>query len=208
MKFVLLVEGHTEKLAIAGFLKRWLDPRLNQRVGIQPVRLEGWADVVGNVTKRAHAHLEGPKADDIIAVVALLDLYGPDFYPERLTSAGDRYDWGVQHLESEVRHPKFRAFFAVHEVEAWILSQPQLLPSAVQPALPSRARQPETVNFNEPPSKLLIRLYKERVRRTYKKTTYGKQLFDQLDPVAAAAACPYLAQLLTALLELAKSAGL
>ena len=37
MKFVLFVEGHTER-AIPEFLKRWLDPQLSQRAGIQTVR--------------------------------------------------------------------------------------------------------------------------------------------------------------------------
>jgi hypothetical protein len=31
MKFVLFVEGYTEKKALPEFLKRWLDPRLSQR---------------------------------------------------------------------------------------------------------------------------------------------------------------------------------
>ncbi len=32
MKFVLLVEGETEKKVLAGFFKRWLDPRLAKPV--------------------------------------------------------------------------------------------------------------------------------------------------------------------------------
>jgi hypothetical protein len=53
MKFVLLVEGDTEKEAAAAFLKRWLDPQLGQRVGVQVVRFNGWAEMArkleGNV---------------------------------------------------------------------------------------------------------------------------------------------------------------
>ena len=41
MKFVLFVEGHTEKKSIAPFLKRWLDPKLKQSVGFQVVRFDG-----------------------------------------------------------------------------------------------------------------------------------------------------------------------
>jgi len=41
MKFVLFVEGPTERLSLPSFLKRWLDARLNQPVGIQPVKFEG-----------------------------------------------------------------------------------------------------------------------------------------------------------------------
>jgi hypothetical protein len=42
MKFVLFVEGHTEKLAVPQLLKRWLDPRLAKPVGIKVSRFEGW----------------------------------------------------------------------------------------------------------------------------------------------------------------------
>ncbi len=41
MKFVLFVEGHTEKAAVGPFLKRWLDPQLSSPVGIKTVRFEG-----------------------------------------------------------------------------------------------------------------------------------------------------------------------
>jgi hypothetical protein len=43
MKFILFVEGYTEKQGILTFLKRYLDPRLSQPVGIKPVRFDGWA---------------------------------------------------------------------------------------------------------------------------------------------------------------------
>ena len=61
MKFVLFVEGYTEKKALANFFKRWLDPKLDKSVGIQVVRFEGWADLVkhspGNAsrTKRCNS---------------------------------------------------------------------------------------------------------------------------------------------------------
>lgn len=45
MKFVLFVEGHTEQKAVPSFLKRWLDPRLRQPVGIRTVRFDGWGEL-------------------------------------------------------------------------------------------------------------------------------------------------------------------
>ncbi len=42
MKFVLLVEGQTEKDSAAAFIKRWLDPRLKQPVGIQVASFNGY----------------------------------------------------------------------------------------------------------------------------------------------------------------------
>lgn len=47
MKFVLFLEGHTEKNALAPFLKRWLDPQLPEPVGLQTVCFEGCADLKG-----------------------------------------------------------------------------------------------------------------------------------------------------------------
>ena len=76
MKFVLFVEGHTEKKALASFLKRWLDPQLDRRVGIQVVRFEGWPELVKDSPDKARMHL---RKSDVIAVIALLDLYGPTY---------------------------------------------------------------------------------------------------------------------------------
>lgn len=99
-------------------------------------------------------------------------------------------------------------FLAVHEFEAWLLSQPEILPAIVKNILPPKIARPETVNFNEPPAKLLDRLYMQSTKRNYKKTTYGKQRFAILDPHVAAEKCPYLKKMLDELLNLARSAGL
>lgn len=205
MRFVLFVEGDTEK-ALPPFFKRWLDPQLPERVGISPVRFAGWAELRREVRKRTHLYFGGPGADDIIAVISLLDLYGPTFYSAHLTGARERYEWAKSEIEREGGRPKFRQFFAVHETEAWLLSQPQLFPAEVRGGLPGRINQPETVNFNEPPSHLLNRLYKEKLHRTYKKIVYGRELFNRLDPNIAYGECPRLRELLDEMLRLARQA--
>jgi hypothetical protein len=91
----------------------------------------------------------------------------------------------------------------VHEVEAWLLSQPELFPSEVRKALPGTIAQPEGVNFQQPPSKLLQRLFKDKLKQTYKKVTHGKNLFDNLDPSVAYNKCPNLRELLDEMLRLA-----
>ena len=97
-------------------------------------------------------------------------------------------------------------FFAVHEIEAWILSQPHLLRASVQTGLPASRALPETVNFKEPPAKLLDRLYRTHTGRGYKKIVDGKKLFDDLDPSVAYGKCPYLARMLDEMLTMAKGA--
>lgn len=203
MRFILFVEGYTEAAVLPLFLKRWLDPQLNQPIGIKSARFEGWADYRRNVRKKAHLYLNGPQSADIVAVIGLLDMYGPTFYPNHLSTANERYEWGKRNIEGEVGHPRFRHFFSVHEIEAWLLSQPELFPTPVRASLPGRVAQPETINFDEPPSRLLQRLYERRVKETYKKVAHGKDLFDRLNPSVAYNLCPHLKELLDEMLILA-----
>lgn len=209
MKFLLFVEGHTEK-ALPQFLKKWLDPKLAEKsikaVGIQTVRFEGWPEFVKDAPQKAKMHLNGPAKNDIIAIIALLDLYGPTFYPAGLDGYEARYIWAKKHMEDQVNDPRFFQFFAVHEVEAWLLSDPAIFPLEVRKAFPAKIQAPETVNFNEPPAKLLEQLYPQHTRRSYKKVVHGKELFGKLDPGTAYGKCPKLKVLLDKMLELAENA--
>ena len=208
MKFVLLVEGNTEKQTIAEFLKRWLDPQLTIRIGIQVVRFNGYSQLLQKVVIRAQEFIDGPKNEDIVAVIGLIDLYGPTFYPEHCVTAEERRAWAAHRIESDVNRDRFQMFFAVHEFEAWLLAQPSILPTEVRRILPPKTNQPETINFDEPPSKLLNRLYTQGTRREYKKVTYGREQFAKLDPIVAVSKCPCLAEMLNKMLRLAKAAGL
>jgi hypothetical protein len=206
MKFMLFVEGHTEKAALADFFKRWLDPRLPQRVGIKPIRFQGWRDYYDEIATSADRNLSGKRGADVIAGIGLLDLYGPDLYPADKRSAQERREWATAHFEQRVNHPKFRQHFAVHETEAWLLADPEILPRKVKESLPGRSAQPESVNFDEPPAKLLERLYRDRLRRSYKKVVDGADLFATLSPDRAYERCPNLKLLLDDMLALAKQA--
>lgn len=208
MKFILFCEGETEKKALPSFLKKWLDARLQQPVGIKPVDFGGWQQMVKDAPRKARMHLDGPDKENIIAVIALLDLYGPTFYPSNITTAAQRYQWAKDYLENKVGQTKFKQFFAVHETEAWLLSNPGLFPHEIKSALPGKIQQPETINFDEPPAKLLDRLYQQKTNRSYKKTTHSIGLLDKLDPDLAYSICPRLKELLDEMLRLAKTAGL
>lgn len=209
MKFILFVEGELEQRALPAFLRNWLDKRLSQPVGIKPVLFGGCAELVKSAPKKAMMHLNGPDQNDIIAVIALLDLYCPAIpYPANKPTVSERYVWAKKYLEGQINHSRFRQFFAVHETEAWLLSDPSLFPSAIQGALPGKSQHPETINFDNPPARLLSGLYEGRLGRTYKKTTTGAVLFSKLDPELAYGKCPHLKQMLDEMLKLARSAGL
>ena len=186
MRFVLFVEGSTEKKALPAFFKRWLDPQLTSPVGIKVVRFDGWQDYLRDVAKKVRRHLNDPDAGEIIGAIGLIDLYGPTLYPSTTTTAAQRYDWARNHFTNLVGDSRFRQHFAVHETEAWLLSDPSILP--VQ--LPASCAQPETVNFGQPPARLLNDLYKRQLKRPYKKLADGYNLFTKLAPEAARKKCP------------------
>ncbi|HEY3366824.1 MAG TPA: DUF4276 family protein [Symbiobacteriaceae bacterium] len=208
MKFVLFLEGDTEHKVVPAFLKRWLDPKLKAPVGIKGVNMGGWPEYIKEVPKKALMYLHGPDHDDIIAAIGLLDLYGPTVYPAHLATAEERTSWLVQTMETNVGHPRFRQFAAVHELEAWLLADPRLFPPEVAKALPASVAHPETINSNRPPAKLLGELYEEKAHTDYKKVTNGSVLFAKLDPQKAYATCPNLKALLDEMLYLAQQAGL
>jgi hypothetical protein len=203
VKFVPFCEGWTEKGALPDFLRRWLNCKLPQQVGIQPVRFNGWTEMYKDVAVKARLHLQ--KAD-VIAVIGLLDLHGPTFYRPEHISAGQRHEFAKRHMEAKVDDTRFRQYFAVHDLEAWILSQPSLLPAAVRKKLPGITANPEMINFDEPPARLLDRCYREATQRNYKKVTYGAELFRDLDPVVVREKCPYFRQMADDLVDLAAKA--
>lgn len=187
MRFVVFCEGYTERAVMADLLSRWLNPRLSQRVGFKRVRFDGWPQLVADTPKKAANYLIDP---DVLGVISLLDLYGPTFYPSNLTSATERKLWGMEFMQGRVQDARYRHHFAIHEVEAWVLSQPEILPPAVKNRLPSKATQPETINFDEPPAKLLNKLYRETLRKDYKKVVEGTKLLAKLNPEIVYQKCP------------------
>ena len=83
-----------------------------------------------------------------------------------------------RHFRNEVNHHKFRMFFAVHESEAWLLSEPAILPRSIRDALPKKKiANPERVNTTKPPSKLLDELFIRHLNRAYRKIADGDHLF-------------------------------
>jgi hypothetical protein len=198
VRFVLLAEGRTEKQAVGKFLKGWLDDQLKpSNVGMHVESFAGSGKFVREFAKRAQFHLSSPACGEIIGVVGLLDFYGCPTPAEQ------------SRFEREVGSPKFRMFFAVHEAEAWLLSQPDIFPRTVQDALPSRASErPETVDLHEPPSKLLDAIYCSRCNRRYEKLMHGRRLFEKLSADVARGKCQKLCEMLDAMLDMAKAAGL
>lgn len=202
MKFVLFVEGYTERKAVGAFLKRWLDSRTRESIGIKVVRFDGWPEMVKDMPKKAKMHLAGPDRHNVIAVLALLDLYGPTFYPSHLSTSRERLEWATQEMQNKVGDARFRMFFAVHELEAWLLSQPEIFPKPIADAVSRISNAREDVDFDAPPSKRLCEFFQQKTGLKYKKTTHGVQYFSKLDPEVAAERCPELRRMLETMLQM------
>ncbi|HLX42809.1 MAG TPA: DUF4276 family protein [Bryobacteraceae bacterium] len=197
MKIALHVEGETER-HLPEFFKRWLDPKLVQPIGIHPIVFEGVQDYLRHACGRARRDLE---SGALIGGVGLIDLYGSGLtYPDGTIE--QKYRAAKHDLERRVAHPRFRQHFAVHETEAWLFSDTAIFPDAIASELPKTAN-PETINFQNPPSKRLKDLYFRKLSKKYKKPVEGSSMFRKLDPEKAYARCPFLQVLLDDLLELA-----
>lgn len=187
MKFVLLMEGWTEKV-LPPFLKRWLDAQLRQPVGIHPVRFEGNQHYLKDFAGKTAFHLQ---RQDTIAVFGLLDLYGLKLDYPKHADREQKIKFAREHLTGKVApadRSRFRQHFAVHETEAWMLCDARLFPAI---KLPKNCERPEDINFDEPPSQLLDKLYSQgREGRGYKKTTMARNLLPKLDPNLVYQQCP------------------
>jgi len=206
MKFLLFVEGDTERGAAPDFLRRWLDPQLPSRVGIKPVKFKGIHDYLEDVAQKTEVRLSEP---DVIAAIGLVDLYGlPLDYPKTASSPGQKITHArdyITNLIPATLHERFRQHFAVHEIEAWLLSNVAIFPRNVQKHM-QNIPQPESVDFDTPPASRLATWYRQAGRRKYSKTIQALNLFPKLDPSMAYAKCPNLKSMLDEMLGLAQAA--
>jgi hypothetical protein len=219
MKFILFLEGATEEKGVPGFINRWLSQFFAVGVGVQADTFEGWSDLHDSAPKKAARYLTDARSSEVIAVISLLDLYGPTFYPADKASVSERYAWGVEYMEDHVRQRfrgrglpddlalRYRHFFAVHETEAWFLAQPALFPDQIRQVLEKQPKAPEAVNFQAPPGKLLEQQYLQKLKRRYSKTTNARNFFPRLDTETIVNHCPYLKAMLHDLRQMALDAG-
>ena len=203
MKIVLLMEGWTEK-QLPEFFKRWLDPQLPRSVGIQPVRFEGNPHFLKDFAGKTAFHLQ---REDTIAVFGLLDLYGLKLEYPKHSDRDQKIKFAREYVTNKIApadRPRFRQHFAVHETEAWFLSEPRLFQSIT---LPKQCERPEDVNFDEPPAKLLDRLFSQgREGRGYMKTTMARNLLPKLDPSVVYRKCPNFKSMMDDMLAMSRQA--
>jgi hypothetical protein len=208
MRFVFFVEGDTEELVLREWVGRWLNPHLSAAVDMRVRNFKGNRRFLDEIVKNVRMTLGGRGNKDIVACIGLLDLYGFPGFPNDVRSVPDRYAWAQKKVQDRVDRPRFHMYFAVHEFEAWLLSQSSIFDPALRNEIARLEHRPEEVDFNYPPAKRLDILYMDKLGRKYGKKVDGKGLFGRLDPEEARGKCPYLRRMLDDLVCMAKDAGL
>jgi hypothetical protein len=172
---------------------------LPQPVTITAIPFRGAQDYLEHFADRIKLALAAQSIDRAIGLI--------DFFRSGIAYRGDtvqeKYQSAKQELELRVKDARFIQHFAVHETEAWLLSDHSIFPAAIRPDLP-KTSNPETINSAHPPAAILNELYVRRLTKKYKKPIAGASLFAKLDPNITADRCPHLKLLLDDILRLAR----
>ncbi len=197
MKLAVFVEGQTEG-CLREFLSRWLEQNHVRGVGIDIRCFNGASDYLAGIRRSASLALG---TANVLGAIGIIDFYGSTLsYPD--DSVANQYQWAKGELERRIDNPRFRQHFAVHETEAWLLSDPNIFPREVRGELPD-PRRPETVNHQNPPGRRLKDIYWRKLNKKYKKPIEGTALFRKLNPQTAYGSCPQLRLLFDDILDLA-----
>lgn len=205
-RVLVLVEGQTEER----FVKDVLQPHLwNKNVHLEPKilttkRVKRGPDFKGGVTDFAkfEGDLKRLLGDTGAAMITtMLDYYGlPDDFPGKDTVATQPQQERSRYLEKALEDhvavgPRFKAFFMLHEFEAFLFVSPPVLANAMNdPNALSAIQQirtvfptPEDINEGEEthPSKRVTRLFPQ-----YRKRLHGPMVAGRVGLNALRGQCP------------------
>ncbi len=194
MTVALIVEGDLEEDVLLPLLRRAL-PELGQHRLLRPLNAQGWANLRKDLPKMVRRVVEVDGAD---VVFSLCDLYQGDWcFPHGCDSAEKRADYLKCYLADLVPQElraKFRPHLAVHDIEAWLLADRDLLRKYdINPP----AGDPEALDFGEQshPKARLKELWRVAKKRGYRKVTDGVRLFGQVSVQVVAEKCRYFREL-------------
>ena len=198
---VVLVEGNSEKW-LDDFIHQLLTRKLPDAPQVQTVNMGGKDSYLKEVAARVQRYAAQEIA---LAMFGLLDLYrfadnlkGFDYSPN--STVAEKVGQAREHVVSKIA-PQFRSqfhqHFAVHEFEAYLLSDPKVFNSI---DISDLTDEPEAVNFDSPPSRRLIQRY-EAIGREYRKQTMARFLLPKVDPTLVYEKCLYFRAMIDEMIE-------
>lgn len=206
-RLLMLVEGQSEEI----FVKHTLAPHLAQHgvfvespIVLWTKRLPSGGGFRGGVSNwnQIRRNLLPLTCDGDAWVSTLLDFYGlPEDFPGRreALSAGDPHGEVValqERFAAELNHQRFIPFLALHELEAWLFSAPDVVEAHFGKAhladqlqtVVQQAGAPELINHGEdthPKARL------HSLVGGYKETSDGPTLLEKIGITVIRAACPH-----------------
>ena len=191
MRINVLCEGQTEK-GLRQLLAKAIDV---QGCGIKIKPCEG----VASLLRKLDGRIESELISGTQVVFCLVDYH---HYPLPNTKRNLPFPQRLEAIKSDMiaqieasRHSAVRCHVVVHEVEAWILADEQILAQRFKATSLSAWKQPENVNDMKPPAKVLEELFRTRLKRRYDKYKDGVDLLQKIDWQKVYAKCPAFKQL-------------
>ena len=185
-------EGPTDEKAVTHLLRHFVTRNGKQWIDVKIDNLHDAPRFLRNIGNATNAAISLRAK----AVFGVLDLYGATDYRGVKSDVSVRAEHLRQLILKDIS-PRFRGRFhfhpAVHELEAWLLADPGNIASA----LGSNTGfgpwpNPESVNFNIPPKRVLSDLWRTRHprKKAYQGYLDGLRLFQSLDPELVYQTCP------------------
>jgi len=186
----MLVEGDSERV-LRNHLKRFLDEQA-ERTGTPKISFQTKPITFSRARLRGLIRLE--LADPEVHLIGLIDVF-PDF-----RSATEAKAFLSEAAEN---HPRFYSHAAQYDVEAWLLPFWGIICRRLGVKRSSPSNNPETVDHERPPSKLLDELYAAATPpRKFIKPVEMNAILDGQDLTVIARACPEFRFLLGTLQKL------
>ena len=196
MKIALIVEGKTEKIFMP-HLRNFLRPRLQQMPNIDVFPYKHQIPVGEELRKAVNGLLTGRQQSD--HVIALTDVYTgaiPPIFTDAADARSKMRQWAG-------REPRFHPHAAQYEFEAWLLPYwPRIQQLAKHNQSVPRGN-PERVNHNNPPSRLLKEIFRRGDGRDdYSKARDAGRILENADLNVAIEQCSELKALVNTILNI------
>lgn len=198
MRAIVYVEGASDAEALRALLRPIIENGRANGIGIAFVHKGSKDGILGEVPRIAANHLKQNPGDWIFAL--------PDLYPfsehgahkhssfdemeKRLRSKFEACARDVGLSKSALRH--FRVHCLKHDLEVLLLAAPTELSKRLKTPDKLRDwwRQPvEDQNGNEPPKRVVQKLFTKYLERKYQETVDAKWILERADLAAVEAAC-------------------